>query len=119
MTFGLVPGTVMLDGAGPWLPAAAQIKNPASQASSTAFKSPDFFLPWISALPAEMFTIRISYSFPCSISQYSARARLALLPLPSLSRTFSERKWHRGASPWYLPPDASPVPPMIPQIWVP
>ena len=119
ITFLLLPGAVILPGAGPRFPAAVTTVIPSSQARSTACTSRSSTVFSCSVVPTEIFKMRI-LSLIRSLHTQSIAARIScFLPFPLRSRIFTTTNRHPGAAPWYFPPDALPLPPRIPQTCVP
>ena len=119
ITFLLLPGAVILPGAGPRFPAAVTTVIPSSQARSTACTSRSSTDFSCSVVPTEIFKMRI-LSLIRSLHTQSIAARIScFLPFPLRSRIFATKNLHSGAVPRYFPPDALPLPPRIPQTCVP
>ena len=66
-----------------------------------------------------MLTIRIPYSSLWLMIQEIPDSTSEAKPLPRRSNTFTPIRLHPGAIPRYRPPEAAPLPPMIPEMCVP
>ncbi len=92
ITFLLLPGAVILPGAGPRFPAAVTTVIPSSQARSTACTSRSSTDFSCSVVPTEIFKMRI-LSLIRSLHTQSIAARIScFLPFPLRSRIFATNK---------------------------
>src|SRR5690606_30800017 len=99
--------------------AATQTTSPRRQASSTARLRGSFLYPFSAGAPRERLITLIFRFFLFSTTHWIPAITREIGPPPSWSRTFTPTRSDPGATPTYFPPEAQPLPAILPATWAP